>query len=162
LLICLYFKNQYKGLLTSYFPFLFYTRPFIYFFPLLLCWVGVHCGIYKGSYNVSNISYLNSPPPWLPCIPSPPFMEQFQQISFLHLRACVHIFFPITSSLPVVPTLPLGQELFHPPVLWFCRREKRKGKKKNMTLLLIWDKDSYIENFLVIFPLIYVLYHQLV
>jgi hypothetical protein len=29
---------------------------------LLLCWVGVHCGIYKSSYNVSNISYLNSLP----------------------------------------------------------------------------------------------------
>jgi hypothetical protein len=31
-------------------------------FILLLCWVDVHCGIYKGSYNISNISYLNSPP----------------------------------------------------------------------------------------------------
>jgi hypothetical protein len=30
-------------------------------FPLLFCWIGVLCGIYKGSYNVSNISYLNSP-----------------------------------------------------------------------------------------------------
>jgi hypothetical protein len=30
---------------------------------LLLCWVGIYCGIYKDSYNVSNISYLNSPPP---------------------------------------------------------------------------------------------------
>jgi hypothetical protein len=32
------------------------------FFVLLLCWVEIHCGIYKGSYIVSNISYLNSPP----------------------------------------------------------------------------------------------------
>jgi hypothetical protein len=31
----------------------------LFIFPLLLCWVGVHCGIYTGSYNVSNISYLN-------------------------------------------------------------------------------------------------------
>jgi hypothetical protein len=32
-------------------------------FPLSLqCWVGVHCGIYKSSYNISNISYLNSHP----------------------------------------------------------------------------------------------------
>jgi hypothetical protein len=36
---------------------------------------GVHCGTYKSSYTVSNISYLNSPPPplffipLLPCIP---------------------------------------------------------------------------------------------
>jgi hypothetical protein len=34
---------------------------FYIFFPILLCWVRVHCGIliYKGSYNVSNKSYLN-------------------------------------------------------------------------------------------------------
>jgi hypothetical protein len=25
--------------------------------------VGLYCGIYKSSYNVSNILYLNSPPP---------------------------------------------------------------------------------------------------
>jgi hypothetical protein len=31
----------------------------VLFFFLLLCWVGVHCSIYKGSYHVSNISYLN-------------------------------------------------------------------------------------------------------
>jgi hypothetical protein len=31
-------------------------------FFLLLCWVEIHCGIYKGSYSLSNISYLNSPP----------------------------------------------------------------------------------------------------
>jgi hypothetical protein len=33
------------------------------FFPLLLWWVGVHYGIYTGSCNVSNVSYMNSPPP---------------------------------------------------------------------------------------------------
>jgi hypothetical protein len=40
------------------------------FFFKLLCWVGVHCDIYKSSYNVSNI-YLSSPPPLLSFIPSP-------------------------------------------------------------------------------------------
>jgi hypothetical protein len=36
---------------------------FFYFgyFLNLLCW-GTHCGVYKSSYIVSNISYLNSPP----------------------------------------------------------------------------------------------------
>jgi hypothetical protein len=42
------------------------------FFPLLLCWVGIHCSIYKGSYNVSNTSYLNSPPPLVSFIPTLP------------------------------------------------------------------------------------------
>jgi hypothetical protein len=31
----------------------------------LLCWVRVHCGIYKSPFNISNVSYLNSPPPLL-------------------------------------------------------------------------------------------------
>jgi hypothetical protein len=29
------------------------------FFLFLFCFVGVHCGIYKVSYNVSNMSYFN-------------------------------------------------------------------------------------------------------
>jgi hypothetical protein len=40
----------------------------------LLCWVEVHCGIHKSSYNISNISYLNSPPPSFSFI-SPSFLE---------------------------------------------------------------------------------------
>jgi hypothetical protein len=32
-----------------------------YFFPLLW-WLGVHGSIYTGSYNVSNVSCMNSPP----------------------------------------------------------------------------------------------------
>jgi hypothetical protein len=55
---------------------------FIYLFMFLLCWVEVHCGIYKGSYN---ISYLNSAlyhsslslPHW------DPLMRQFMQIDSL-------------------------------------------------------------------------------
>jgi hypothetical protein len=44
-------------------------------FVLLLCCVRVHCGIYKILNNISNISYLNSPPPpfsfILPHLPIP-------------------------------------------------------------------------------------------
>jgi hypothetical protein len=56
----------------------------------------------------------------------------------------VHTFFaPCSPSypfsrphppLPLIPTLPPGKDLFHPPILQFCRREK--SKKKNMTFLL--------------------------
>jgi hypothetical protein len=81
-----------------------------------LCWVEVHCGIDKSSYNVLNVSYLNSPP-HTPLLYSslPPFLEWFQQVSFLHLHACVHTFctiftllllFPTTSLLPLVPVSP--------------------------------------------------------
>jgi hypothetical protein len=45
---------------------------FVFIFFELSCWVGAHCGIYKSSYNISDISYLNSPPPLLSFIlPSP-------------------------------------------------------------------------------------------
>jgi hypothetical protein len=46
-----YFSNAYDICITY----------FIFKFFKLLCWVWVHCNIYKRSYNVSNISYLNSP-----------------------------------------------------------------------------------------------------
>jgi hypothetical protein len=29
------------------------------FFFLIIVWGGVHCGIYKSFYNISNMSYLN-------------------------------------------------------------------------------------------------------
>jgi hypothetical protein len=38
-------------------------------FLLFSCWVRVNSDIYKGYYNVSDISYLNSPPPPLSFIP---------------------------------------------------------------------------------------------
>jgi hypothetical protein len=44
-----------------------------YFYFVLLWWVGVHCDIYKDSYNVSNISCLNSHP--LTLLSPSPFLE---------------------------------------------------------------------------------------
>jgi hypothetical protein len=68
------------------------------FFFLLLCCLGVQCGIYRSSYNVSNISYWNSPPSWL-FFTLPPFLEWFQEVSFLHLHTCVHIFCTVFTLL---------------------------------------------------------------
>jgi hypothetical protein len=51
---------------------------------LLLCWVGVHCGICKCYYNVSNISYLNLPPPLLSLIP--PLPESRKQWGLLERK----------------------------------------------------------------------------
>jgi hypothetical protein len=51
---------------------------------------------------VSNISYLNSAPPLLSFIlPFPPFLEQFQRVSFLHLFTYAFII--------CAPALPLGR-----------------------------------------------------
>jgi hypothetical protein len=36
--------------------------PLLGFFPFIVVMDGVHCGIYTGFYNVSNISYMNLPP----------------------------------------------------------------------------------------------------
>jgi hypothetical protein len=45
-----------------------------------------------------------------------------------------------------------GQNLFCPLVLWFCWRENIADNKKDTAFLLVWDKDSYTERFLVLLP----------
>jgi hypothetical protein len=78
----------------------------------------------------------------------------------------VYILFPpCSSSYPFPHHLPdpdSRQKLFCTPLLWFCRRKKIKGNKKNMAFLLIWDEHSYTERFLVLFPCMYVLQPKLV
>jgi hypothetical protein len=61
-------------------------RAKIWFF-LLLCWVGIHSGIYKNSYNVSNIWYLDSPPPLLTLIP-PHSWNRFNRCHFVFAYIC--------------------------------------------------------------------------
>jgi hypothetical protein len=65
---------------------------FIFIYFLLLCWVGVYYGMYKSSYNISNVLYFNSLPWPFSFIPFPhsQFLERFQQVSFFHLQTCVH------------------------------------------------------------------------
>jgi hypothetical protein len=48
--------------LFKYFHLKFFKFFSFNFNFLLLCWVAVHWNIWKSSYNVSNISYLNSSP----------------------------------------------------------------------------------------------------
>jgi hypothetical protein len=102
---------------------------------LLLCWVGAHCGIYKGFYNVSNTLYLNSPSPLLSFIPPLLLFEQFQQVSFLHLCTCVHIFCTIFTLLHLFPITSLCS------VLLFSNFVEEKNikdsKKRNMEFLLV-------------------------
>jgi hypothetical protein len=69
-------------------------------------------------------------------------------IIFAFTCICIHFYaiftllppFPTTSPLPLVPTLPGGQDLFHPLVLRFHSR--KKIKKKIVTFLLVWGKGS--------------------
>jgi hypothetical protein len=81
-------------------------------FFLLLCWGEVHYGIYRSYYNISNILYLNSPPPPFFFTPLPPFMEQFQQIPFFHLHTYVHSICTIFTLLHLSPPLPHSHSQF--------------------------------------------------
>jgi hypothetical protein len=118
----------------------------VLFFIIIVVLGVVHCSIFKGSYNISNISYLNSPLPLLSFIPLSPisgtvstgisFASTCMRTHFLH---CIHPYIPFPHHLPF-PLVPLppppwaGHVL--PPVLWFCRR-KRKDEKKNMVVLVV-------------------------
>jgi hypothetical protein len=68
-----------------------------FFFPLL-CWVGVHHVVYKGYYNVSTISYLNSPLPLLLFITSPSIHGRVStSIIFAFTCMCSHFLHSIPS-----------------------------------------------------------------
>jgi hypothetical protein len=56
-----------------------------------------------------------------------------------------------------LPT-PSVQNLFH-PLLWFCWRENIRDNKKDILFLLVWDKDSYTERFVLLLPCTCVLVH---
>jgi hypothetical protein len=74
---------------SSILPLLVGVFSFLFF--LLLCWVEIHCRIYKNSYNISNISYLNSPPPPFSFIsPSPHSWNSFNSYHFSIYNTCVH------------------------------------------------------------------------
>jgi hypothetical protein len=133
------------------------------FFSIIIVLGGVHCGIYKSSYNASNILYLNSlPRPTLLCfIPSPP--DSWNSFNRYHFCIYLHVYTSFALYSPPTPFLCcLLPNLFHPTILWFWRRKNIKDKKRNMVFLLVWDKDIYMERFLVLFPGTCVLQPQLV
>jgi hypothetical protein len=110
--------------------------------------MGVYCGIYKGSYNVSNISYLNSLPPKLSFILPLILGIVSTGINFAFMDMCTHIlhridpptYFLYHHPLPLVPAYPYPCEgLVHPPVLKFCRRKKIKDINKKTTHFLLFE-----------------------
>jgi hypothetical protein len=52
----------------------------------------------------------------------------------------IHCLFHLSPPPPQPPAS--GQNLFH-PLLWFCWRENIRDNKKDISVLLIWDKDIY-------------------
>jgi hypothetical protein len=62
----------YSSCMEGFVLFLKYFNYIAFLFFLIFIVLGVHCGVYKSSYNMSNISYWNSPPPSFSFIPLPP------------------------------------------------------------------------------------------
>jgi hypothetical protein len=65
---------------------------------------------------------------------------------FLHLLTCIDIIW----ATPACPSF--WAEPIPSLVLQFCWRENIKDNKKSIAFLLVWDKGSYTEAFLVLFP----------
>jgi hypothetical protein len=110
----------------------FNVKLFLVFFLIVL--LGIHCGIYKSSYNVSNISYLNSPPPLLSFIcPSLHPWNGFNRYHFyiyifLHSVFASYSFsYALFLSPPPSTNSHCLQDMFH----------KFYRTKKKMTVLLI-------------------------
>jgi hypothetical protein len=73
-----------------------------------MCWMSVHCGIYKSSYYISNIIYLNSPPPPFSFILlSPHSWNSFNRYHFsiyIHVYTVFAVYSPsFTISPPLLP-----------------------------------------------------------
>jgi hypothetical protein len=88
-----------------------------HFFSLFLCLVGVHCGIYKGSYSIANVSYLNPPLPWLSFVS--PSTASWNCFSRYHFRNCIHVytvFAPYSPSYPHFPMPPFPTGTNTPPL----------------------------------------------
>jgi hypothetical protein len=76
------------------------------------------------------------------------------------------LFGPLLPPTPcpfLLPQTPLisRQNLFC-PLLQFCWREDKTNDKKDIVLLLVWDKDSYTERFLALLPCTCVLHPEFV
>jgi hypothetical protein len=70
---------------------------------------------------------------------------------------CIHCLSHL--PMPLIPTS--RQNLIQPLVLRLCWRESIRDNKKDTAFLLVWDKDSYTERFLALFPSTCVLQHTL-
>jgi hypothetical protein len=94
--------------------------------------LGVHCGIYKSSYNISNISYLNSTSPPLSFDSLSNSWNSFNRYHFPFTYVCTqylhysHLTSPHTGFNPI---------FLAGPVLLFCSLILKK--KKNYIAILI-------------------------
>jgi hypothetical protein len=106
---------------------------------------------------LSNISYINLPPlPFTLITSSPDSTGIISAFTYM----CTHYLHSIHPHIPFPPSPP-HSHLWHPSPLGrtcstlqfsnFVEEKERKDEMKNITFSLIWNKENYIGNFLVIF-----------
>jgi hypothetical protein len=100
----------------------FYFSLVSVFFKLL-CWIGVHCGIYTDFYNIPNISYLNSLPPTFSFIPTPHWKNTLNRHIFsiyIHVYIVITLYSPsYTLSSPSSPPISNTPSTPSWDLLWF-------------------------------------------
>jgi hypothetical protein len=96
---------------TESFPSYFLINLCYLFIYLLFSSVGVHCSIYKSSYNVSNTSYFNSSPSLLSYIPSSPDSGNSFNMYHFWIYIYVYTLFAQYSSSYLFPHFPPVQEV---------------------------------------------------
>jgi hypothetical protein len=102
----------------------------------LLCWVGVHCGIYRGFYNRS---YLNSPPPTFSFIPSSLHLRNsFNRYLF---SVYIHVYIVFALYCTLLHTFPTSS-----PLHWYQAPPAQAGPVPpscsliSASLFLIWGE----------------------
>jgi hypothetical protein len=115
-------------------------QEWVYIF--LLCWVGILYGIYKSSYNISSVSYLNSPSPQLCFIPPPPILGiDSAAIIFAFTYMCTQFLYHIHSPTPFLHHFPLPTGLLPHnrtcSTLLFSNFIEEKRKKLHFCLFVI-------------------------
>jgi hypothetical protein len=114
--------------------FLMMQNRSIFLIFLLLHWVEVHCDIYKSSYNVSNMSYLNSSLHRSLLCSFPHSWNCFNRSQFYIYIHVYTVFAPYSPSYtfpcprpppPVTNPLTPWAGLFDPLVLQFCGEKEK-------------------------------------
>jgi hypothetical protein len=101
--------------------------------------VAVHCSIQKSSYNISNITYLNSASLSFSFIS--PSSHSWNSFNRSYFSIYIYVYTVVAAYTPsiIISSHPPSshwyqsprQVLFHPPILWFC---VKKGEEKNSIL----------------------------
>jgi hypothetical protein len=109
-----------------------YTHIFIFIFFLYSYAGWEYIVPFTQTLTMYQIHHTQNHPLYRYPLPHPHSWSGFNRYNFC-IYIHVYIFFVPYSLSYLFPHHLWGQDLFCPPVLWFCRGKKRKDKTKNMT-----------------------------